>query len=115
MSFEKITESDSYYNDLEYKSTEEIIKIINAEDKTVAHSVEKVLPKIEILINTKKEKREIEDISITNWSKLALENVDLYMQYNVKGIVTKKTYTPLTRCIIDMIADKGSLILVRSR
>ena len=51
MSLEKITESDSYYNDLEYKSTEEIIKIINAEDKTVAHSVEKVLPKIEILIN----------------------------------------------------------------
>ena len=54
MSLEKITESDSYYNDLEYKSTEEIIKIINAEDKTVAQSVEKVLPKIEILINTKK-------------------------------------------------------------
>ena len=51
MSLEKITESDSYYNDLEYKSIEEIIKIINAEDKTVAHSVEKVLPKIEILIN----------------------------------------------------------------
>ena len=51
MSLEKITESDSYYNDLEYKSTEEIIKIINAEDKTVAYSVEKVLPKIEILIN----------------------------------------------------------------
>ena len=51
MSLEKITESDSYYNDLEYKSTEEIIKIINAEDKTVAHSVEKVLPRIEILIN----------------------------------------------------------------
>ena len=71
--------------------------------------------KIEILINTKNEKREIEDISITNWSKLALENVDLYMQYNIKGIVTKKTYTPLKRCIIDMIADKGSLILVRSR
>ena len=51
MSLEKITESDSNYNDLEYKSTEEIIKIINEEDKTVAHSVEKVLPKIEILIN----------------------------------------------------------------
>ena len=51
MSLEKITESDSNYNDLEYKSTEEIIKIINAEDKTVAYSVEKVLPKIEILIN----------------------------------------------------------------
>ena len=29
MSLEKITESDSYYNDLEYKSTEEIIKIIS--------------------------------------------------------------------------------------
>ena len=51
MSLERITESDSNYNDLEYKSTEEIIKIINEEDKTVAHSVEKVLPKIEILIN----------------------------------------------------------------
>jgi N-acetylmuramic acid 6-phosphate etherase len=49
MSLEKITESDSYYNDLEYKSTEEIIKIINAEDKTVAYSVEKVLPRLKYL------------------------------------------------------------------
>ena len=51
MSLENITESDSNYKDLEYKSTKEIIKIINTEDKTVAYSVEKVLPKIEILIN----------------------------------------------------------------
>ena len=33
MSLEKITESDSYYNDLEYKSTEEIIKIISSKLK----------------------------------------------------------------------------------
>ena len=50
MSLEKITESDSYYNDLEYKSTEEIIKIINAEDKTVPFAIEKALPQIETLV-----------------------------------------------------------------
>ena len=50
MSFKKITESDSNYNDLEKKSTKEIIEIINNEDKSVAYSVEKVLPKIDQLI-----------------------------------------------------------------
>ena len=39
MSFKKITESDSNYNDLEKKSTKEIIEIINNEDKSVAYSV----------------------------------------------------------------------------
>ena len=50
MSFKKITESDSSYNDLEKKSTKQIIEIINNEDKSVAYSVEKVLPKIDQLI-----------------------------------------------------------------
>ena len=50
MSFKKITESDSNYNDLEKKSIEEIIEIINNEDKSVAYSIEKVLPKIDQLI-----------------------------------------------------------------
>ena len=51
MNFKKITESDSNYNDLEKKSTKQIIEIINKEDKSVAYAVEKVLPKIDRLIN----------------------------------------------------------------
>ena len=36
MSFKKITESDSNYNNLELKSTKELVNIINDEDMTVA-------------------------------------------------------------------------------
>ncbi|NBV58129.1 MAG: N-acetylmuramic acid 6-phosphate etherase, partial [Bacteroidetes bacterium] len=42
----KITESSSNYNDLEKKSTQEILTGINAEDKTVAFAVEKELSNI---------------------------------------------------------------------
>ena len=46
----EVTEQDSLYNDLDKKSTVEILNDINNEDKTVAHSVEKVIPQIEALI-----------------------------------------------------------------
>lgn len=45
----RTTESDSKYSDLEAKSTLEILKNINTEDKTVPHAVEKAIPQIEIL------------------------------------------------------------------
>lgn len=41
---ERITEQDSLYNDLEHKSTLELLQGINEEDKKVAYAVEKVLP-----------------------------------------------------------------------
>ena len=41
MNFKKITETDSNYNDLEKKSTGELVNIINSEDNTVASSVKK--------------------------------------------------------------------------
>lgn len=50
MNFEKTTEKDSNYNNLENMSITEIITNINKEDKTVPIAVEKVLPQIEKLI-----------------------------------------------------------------
>jgi N-acetylmuramic acid 6-phosphate etherase len=46
------TEQDSEYNDLEQKSVTEILENINKEDQSVPKSVEKVIPKIETLVNT---------------------------------------------------------------
>ncbi|MBT7574642.1 MAG: N-acetylmuramic acid 6-phosphate etherase, partial [Flavobacteriaceae bacterium] len=50
MSFEKITESNSNYDDLELKSSLELLKIINKEDQSVAFSVQKELENINKLI-----------------------------------------------------------------
>ena len=49
MSYTKTTELDSKYNHLEKMSTSELLTYINNEDKTVAISVEKAIPQIEIL------------------------------------------------------------------
>lgn len=51
MNFEKTTEKDSNYNNLEKMTINEIINNINSEDKTVPLAVEKALPQIEELIN----------------------------------------------------------------
>lgn len=56
MDFIKTTEQDSNYNNLEKMSVKEIISHINKEDQTVPIAVEKVLPKIEILIDSVVEK-----------------------------------------------------------
>lgn len=45
-----ITESPSNYNDLEKMSIRELLENINREDKTVPHSVEKVIPMVESLV-----------------------------------------------------------------
>lgn len=50
MAFTKTTEQDSLYNDLEDMSINKLLININKEDKTVPLAVEKVLPKIEKLI-----------------------------------------------------------------
>ena len=50
MIFNKTTEQDSHYNNLENMSINEIITTINNEDKTVPLAVEKALPQIEVLI-----------------------------------------------------------------
>jgi len=47
----KTTESDSNYDSLEGMSTSDLLKNINREDKTVAHSIEKQIPQIEKLVN----------------------------------------------------------------
>ena len=44
MKFKKITESDSNHDNLELKTTKDLVKIINDEDLTVAKSVKKILP-----------------------------------------------------------------------
>ena len=49
MGYTKTTELDSNYNHLEKMSTSELLTYINNEDKTVALSVEKAIPQIEIL------------------------------------------------------------------
>ena len=48
---QKTTESDSNYDALERMSTVDLLKNINREDKTVAHSVENQIPQIEKLVN----------------------------------------------------------------
>jgi N-acetylmuramic acid 6-phosphate etherase len=50
------TESSSYYDDLEHMSVRDLLSNINREDKTVPLSVEKIIPKIEGLINAAVEK-----------------------------------------------------------
>lgn len=49
MSFTKTTESESKYNHLEKMGISQLLQNINNEDKTIAYSVEKSLPQIEIL------------------------------------------------------------------
>lgn len=50
MSFKKITEEASLYNDLEHKSVEELLQDINAEDQKVALAVQKTIPQIAKLV-----------------------------------------------------------------
>lgn len=50
MPFKKTTEQDSHYDHLEQMTVSELLMNINAEDKTVAFSVEKALPQIEALV-----------------------------------------------------------------
>lgn len=47
----KITESSSNHNDLEEKSTIELLQGINSEDHKVAIAIEKIIPQIESFIN----------------------------------------------------------------
>jgi len=46
----KITESSSNHNDLEKKSTRELLEGINSEDQKVAIAIEKIIPQIESFI-----------------------------------------------------------------
>jgi len=46
----KVTEQASHYRHLEKMSVEQLLNNINAEDKTVAYSIEKILPKIATLV-----------------------------------------------------------------
>lgn len=50
MSFTKITEQDSLYNNLENKSVRELLDDINTEDQKVASAVRKTIPKVEELV-----------------------------------------------------------------
>lgn len=50
MAFQKITETDSLYNDLDRMSVHELLEGINREDQKVAIAVGKEIPKIEQLV-----------------------------------------------------------------
>ena len=50
MNFEKITEQESLYSDLEQKSVRQLLEDINREDQKVALAVEKVIPQVEKLV-----------------------------------------------------------------
>jgi N-acetylmuramic acid 6-phosphate etherase len=52
----KVTEAESNYKSLETLSTEELLRGINAEDKTVPFAVEKAIPAIERLVEVAVEK-----------------------------------------------------------
>ena len=49
MSFQKTTESDSHYHDLEKMSISDLLMNINKEDQTVPKAVNKAIPQIEAL------------------------------------------------------------------
>lgn len=51
MAFDKITESESRYHDLEQMSVHDLLANINREDQQVALAVQKELPKIEQLVD----------------------------------------------------------------
>lgn len=51
MNFTKTTEQSSHYDGLEKMSTKTLLNNINKEDQTVPLAVEKVIPKIEILVD----------------------------------------------------------------
>lgn len=53
---EKTTEADSYYNNLENMSVNELLRNMNKEDKTVPQAIEKVIPAIEAIVNVIVEK-----------------------------------------------------------
>ena len=50
MTFVKISEQPSLYNDLEKKSVHELLTDINTEDHKVADAVQKAIPQIERLV-----------------------------------------------------------------
>ena len=50
MAFEKISEQESLYNDLEKKSVHELLTEMNQEDHKVADAVQKAIPQIEKLV-----------------------------------------------------------------
>lgn len=50
MVFEKISEQESLYNDLENKTVRELLEDINKEDQKVSLAVQKVIPQIEKLV-----------------------------------------------------------------
>jgi N-acetylmuramic acid 6-phosphate etherase len=55
----KVTESDSFYDDLEKMSVNELLININKEDATVASAIKKVIPAIEKLISVIVEKMNV--------------------------------------------------------
>ena len=52
MSFIKITEQNSLYNDLERKSVRDLLEDINTEDQKVALAVRETIPKLEAVSYT---------------------------------------------------------------
>ena len=68
-----------------------------------------------MLIKTKNEKNEIDVISTKIFSYSDFDDVVLLIICKISGRVIKKTYIPDNRCVIDIKADMGNLIFVRSR
>src|ERR1700679_3732589 len=56
MGFEKITEEESNYSNLEKMSVHELLVNINKEDKIVPQAIEKVIPQIEKLVTVVSDK-----------------------------------------------------------
>ncbi|MDR2470047.1 MAG: N-acetylmuramic acid 6-phosphate etherase [Tannerella sp.] len=51
MAFERITEASSLYDNLEQKTTRELLEEMNAENRKVTEAVEKVIPRVEELVH----------------------------------------------------------------
>lgn len=56
MTYQKITESPSHYDDLEHMETVALLQAMNEEDKKVAYAVEKVIPQVGKLVDVLNER-----------------------------------------------------------
>ena len=57
MDFQKITETDSSYRHLENMGTEELLQIINNEDRKVPEVISGIIPSISLLVNNIADKK----------------------------------------------------------
>lgn len=104
----RITEQPSNYRDLEKKTIEELTKLINTEDKNVAPAVEKVLPRINALI-------EVIVAKITNGGRLFYVGAGSSGRLSVLDVIELPTTYGVAPDLFQVILAGGVDRLVEAR